>query len=137
MSKNALFSEENDVTSAVDQAATDETVVSPWLTAGDANKFAALVFAGAGATTVDAKLEQAKDDSGTDAKDIDGKAITQIEAAGGGALINLREDELDKNNGFEYYRLSATVVGSCNLVLSTISAFLDYEPVQAVVEIIE
>lgn len=63
--------------------------------------------------TVDAKLEQATDASGTGAKDITGKAITQLTAAGSDsnkqAQINLRPAELDVNNGFDHFRLSVTL----------------------------
>ncbi len=63
--------------------------------------------------TVDAKLEQAQDGSGTGAKDITGKAITQLTQAGGDddkqAIINLRAEELDVNNGFTHGRLVITV----------------------------
>ena len=75
----------------------------------------ALVQTGALGTgaTVDAKLQQAVDASGTGAKDVSGKAITQLTQAAGGAnrqaLINLRAEELDVNNGFAYVRLVVTV----------------------------
>jgi hypothetical protein len=75
----------------------------------------ALVQTGALGTgaTVDAKLQQAVDASGTGAKDVSGKAITQLTQAASGAnrqaLINLRAEELDVNNGFAYVRLVVTV----------------------------
>ena len=63
--------------------------------------------------TLDAKLQQALDSSGTSAKDITGKAITQLTQAGGGsakqALINVKPEELDTVNGFGFVRLSITV----------------------------
>lgn len=69
--------------------------------------------------TVDAKLQQATDSSGTGAKDITGKAITQLLAAGGNnrqALINMKEADLDTENGFRYVRLSITVGTAASLV---------------------
>lgn len=67
---------------------------------------------GTGAT-LDAKLQQATNGSGAGAKDIAGKAITQMTDAGGDsdkqAIINLFSDELDKNNGFTHARLTLTV----------------------------
>ena len=75
----------------------------------------ALVQTGALGTgaTVDAKLQQAVDASGTGAKDVSGKTITQLTQAASGAnrqaLINLRAEELDVNNGFAYVRLVVTV----------------------------
>lgn len=69
---------------------------------------------GAGAT-VDAKLEQATDGSGSGVKDITGKAITQLTDADSPndanvqAVINLRSDELDVDNLFTHVRLTITV----------------------------
>jgi hypothetical protein len=67
----------------------------------------------ANGSTVDAKLQQATDAAGTGAKDITGKAITQLAQAANGAsrqaLINLRPDEVDTNNGFTYVRVVITV----------------------------
>jgi hypothetical protein len=49
--------------------------------------------------TVDAKLQQATDSSGTGVKDISGKAITQFTKVGTDdakqTLINLKQDDLD------------------------------------------
>ena len=62
--------------------------------------------------TLDAKLQQALDGTGTGAKDIAGKAITQIVKAGGDnkqALINVKPEDLDTVNGFGFVRLSVTV----------------------------
>jgi hypothetical protein len=66
---------------------------------------------GTGAT-VDAKLQQAQDASGTGAKDITGKAISQIVKASGDnkqALINVKPEDLDTVSGFGFVRLSVTV----------------------------
>ena len=77
-----------------------------------------LVQTGALATgaTVDAKLQQAQDASGTGAKDVAGKAISQLTQASNGAnrqaLINLRPEELDVNNGFAFVRLVVTVAAA-------------------------
>ncbi len=59
--------------------------------------------------TVDAKVQQVQDSSGTGAKDITGRAITQIVKATGDnkqALINVKPDDLDTANGFGFVRLS-------------------------------
>lgn len=67
----------------------------------------------AAGATVDAKLEQARDDAGTGSKDVTGKAITQLTQAGGDGneqvLINCRADELDINGNYTHVRLSVTV----------------------------
>ena len=69
--------------------------------------------------TVDAKLQQATDSSGTGVKDITGKALTQIVKASGDnkqAIINMKEADLDTENGFRYVRLSLTVGTATSLV---------------------
>jgi hypothetical protein len=69
--------------------------------------------------TLDGKLQQATDSSGTGAKDVTGKAITQIVKATGDnkqALINLRVQDLDTNGGFAFVRLSITVGTAASLV---------------------
>jgi hypothetical protein len=91
------------------------TVTSGWIAAKNFISFLAIVMAGdlGASATLDAKLEQAQDGSGTGAKDITGKAITQLTQAGTDsnkqALINLRPEELDVDNAFTHFRLSMTV----------------------------
>ena len=89
-----------------------------WIAAANYHSFMAIVMAGTlgSSGTLDAKLEQATDDSGTGAKDITGKAITQLTQAGTDsdkqAIINFRPDELDVNNDFTHFRLSMTVAAA-------------------------
>lgn len=82
--------------------------------------------------TVDAKLQQAQDSSGTGVKDITGKAITQILKASGDnkvAMINVRDTDLDVNNNFTFIRLTITVGTATSLVGATLAGFLPrYEP---------
>ena len=91
------------------------TVTTGWVQAGSHHTLMALIQTGGLGVngTVDAKFEQAVDASGTSAKDVAGKAITQLTQVGGGsnkqALINLRPVDLDAANGFAYVRLSLTV----------------------------
>ena len=86
-----------------------------WVHMGLYEAIQAIVLAGtmASTSTVDAKLEQAQDGSGTGVKDIAGKALTQLTEAGTDsdkvAIINCRSDELDVANGFDYVRLTVTV----------------------------
>ena len=62
--------------------------------------------------TVDAKLRQAQDNTGTGVKDVAGFAITQLTQAGGNsneqAMINLNAASLDTNNGFTFVELTIT-----------------------------
>ena len=74
--------------------------------------------------TLDAKLQQAQDASGTGAKDLTGKAITQLTQAASGsakqALINLRPDDLDVSNGYAFVRLSVTVGVAASLTAAQV-----------------
>lgn len=85
-----------------------------WISVANHHGFLAVIQTGVLGTgaTVDAKLQQAQDVSGTGAKDISGKAITQIVKATGDnkqALINVKPEDLDTVNGFGFVRLSVTV----------------------------
>lgn len=96
-------------------AYTASTVVSDYVDMSLYPVLMAVVYAGDLGTsaTLDAKLVQATDSSGTGAKDIADKAITQLTEAGTDsnkqAIINVREDELDIENGFGFVALSMTV----------------------------
>lgn len=74
----------------------------------------AIIMAGTlGASgTLDAKLVQATDSAGTSSKDITGKSITQLTQAGSDddkqAIINVRAEELDVANGFDYVAITLT-----------------------------
>lgn len=91
------------------------TVTSGWISMTKWDRLLAIIMAGdlGASATLDAKLRQATDSSGTGAKDISGKAITQLTQAGTDsdkqALINLRAEELDVNNGFNHVQLSMTI----------------------------
>jgi hypothetical protein len=90
------------------------TATTGWISVANHHGLLAIVqtgVMGAGAT-LDAKVQQAQDASGTAAKDIAGKSITQIVKASGDnkqALINVKPEELDTVNGFGFVRLSVTV----------------------------
>jgi len=115
MYPNAKISELVAVLDTIDPASVAAgTVTTGWVSVSQCERLAAIINTGTLGTsaTVDAKLQQASDSSGTGAKDITGKAITQIVKATGDnkqAVINLRAEELDINNAFSYVRLSITV----------------------------
>jgi hypothetical protein len=96
-------------------ANTAATYTTDWVSLADFGAVMAVVFAGdlGSSATLDAKLQQATSSAGASAKDITGKAITQLTQAGTDsnkqAIINCRADELDTENGFTYVRLSMTV----------------------------
>ena len=112
------------------------TLTTGWINMGLFETVQAIIMAGALGTnaTLDAKLEQATDSSGTGAKDISGKAITQLTQAGTDdsdkqAIINCRSDELDVNNDFAYVRLSMTVaVASSDSAALVLGHHARYQP---------
>jgi hypothetical protein len=62
--------------------------------------------------TLDARLQQATDSSGTGSKDVASRAITQIVKATGDnkqVLINMRTDEIDTTNAYTHVRVVVTV----------------------------
>lgn len=126
MFPNAKLSEQLAILDTIDpvsQAA--GTITTGWISASAFERFLAVVHTGVmGASgTVDAKLQQAQDNAGTGAKDITGKAIAQIVKATGDnkqAEINMRADELDTNNGFNYFRLSVTVGTAASLICGNV-----------------
>lgn len=91
------------------------TYTTAWVHMGNFEAIMAVIYCGTMVTNavLSAKLEQATDSGGTGAKDITGKAITNLTEAGTDsdkqAIINCRSDELDVANGFDYARLSVTL----------------------------
>ncbi len=126
MLPNAKISEQLALLATIDpvsQAA--GTVTTGWLSAALFERFMASIRTGVlgASATVDAKLQQATDNTGTGVKDVTGKAITQIVKASGDnkqALINLRAEELDTNGGFAYFRLSITVGTTTSLITAEV-----------------
>ena len=113
---NRLASENVAVVGNVDpDAYAAGTYTTGWIAAKNFEHFLAIVQVGTlgASATVDAKLQQASDAAGTGAKDITGKAITQLTQAGTDddkqVLINLRPSEMDMDNNFSHFRLSITV----------------------------
>ncbi len=101
------------------------TITTGWISAANHERFMALVQTGVlgASATLDAKLQQATDGTGTGAKDIAGKSITQILKASGDnkqVEINVRADEFDVNGGFCYFRLSLTVGTAASLVAASV-----------------
>ena len=120
MYPNSKASEMLALLATIDPATQAAGAVSTgWVSVANHLGFLALVQTGVLGTsaTVDAKLQQALDSSGTGAKDISGKAITQIVKATGDnkqALVNVKPEELDTVNGFGFVRVTVTVgVAAC------------------------
>lgn len=113
---NLLPTDKTAVVAAIDpDAYAAGTVTTGWIAMSAWDSIMAIVMAGdlGASATLDAKIEQATDGSGTGAKDVTGKAITQLTQAGTDsnkqAIINLYADELDIANSFTHARLSMTV----------------------------
>ncbi|HCN89513.1 MAG TPA: hypothetical protein DIT28_10105 [Oxalobacteraceae bacterium] len=126
MDTNTKLNEKIAILATLDPASVvASTVVSTWVSIADFHSIAALIQTGVlgTAATVDAKLRQATSSSGTGAKDVTGKAITQIVKATGDnvqATIELRGDDLDGANGFGYVALSLTVGAATSIVSAMI-----------------
>ncbi len=116
-----------------------------WISMATFDAIQAIILAGTLGTnaTLDAKLEQAKDGSGTDAKDITGKAITQLTQAGTDesdkqAIINCRSDELDVNGGFTHVRLTMTVgTASSDSGAVVLGHYARYQPAADAATVVE
>ena len=86
-----------------------------WLPLSNHQRAIFIVMVGAMTTlaTLDFSVQQASDSSGTGVKAITSKAITQLTAAGGDGndlvCVEVRSEELDVSNGFEYVRGLLTV----------------------------
>lgn len=90
------------------------TYTSAWVAMADFQSIMAVIQTGTlgASATVDAKLEQASDSSGTGAKDVTGSAITQLVKASNDddqAVIQCNAEDLDLVNSFTHVRLSMTV----------------------------
>ena len=115
MFPNSKASEMLAVLATIDPASQAAGALSTgWVSVANHRGFLAVVQTGGVGTaaTVDAKLQQALDNAGTGAKDIAGKALTQIVKATGDnkqALINIKPEELDTVNGFGFVRVTVTV----------------------------
>ncbi len=102
------------------QSLSPGVLVTAWVAMVDFDNMLATIQIGtiSATGTVDAKLQQATDSSGTGSKDIAGKAITQLLAADDDkqALINLNQSELDVDNDFTHVQLSITTAAAAALV---------------------
>lgn len=138
MNVNAKFSEQVAILDTIDPASTAaSTVVTAYVPVANFHRIAALLQTGALGTsaTVDAKLRQATDSSGTSAKDITGKAITQLVKANDDnkqVVIECAADDLDTANSFTHVALSVTVGTAASLISAVLmGTAARYEPASA------
>jgi hypothetical protein len=99
---------------------------SGWIDSTKFHNFLAVLKVGAlgAAATVDAKLRQATDNAGAGAKDVTGKAITQLTKVGTDdnkqVLIDLKQEDLDFNNGFKFFQVQMTPATAACLIDATV-----------------
>lgn len=121
MFPNSKASEMLAILATIDPASQAAGAVSTgWVPVANYLGFLAVVHTGVLGTsaTVDAKLQQATDASGTGAKDVPDKALAQIVKATGDnkqALINFRPEDLDTVNGFGFVRVTLTVGAAASI----------------------
>lgn len=115
MSFTSLPSENVAVLATIDPDANAAgALTSDWADMSKFESVMAVIMVGALGTsaTIDAKIQQATDSSGTGAKDITGKSITQLTDAGTDsdkqAIINCRAEELDIDNSFTHVAIVMT-----------------------------
>jgi len=90
-------------------------VNSGYVALRDYNRAVVLIDVGdmGSSATFDVDIEQATDTSGTSAKAITGKSITQLTQAGGDSddilAVEIMTDELDVDNGFDCINAEVTV----------------------------
>ncbi len=130
MSQGMMPSEMAALVATIDpDATTASTVTSDWVDMSDFETILAIVLAGelGASATVDAKIEQATDSSGSGAKDVTSSDITQLTQAGSDSdkqvLIQLRSSDLDVAGGFDFVRLSITVATATSDMAGLILGF--------------
>lgn len=122
MNPNVKLNEKIAVLATLDPASVaPSTVVTAWVPMANFQSISAQIQTGVmgASATIDAKLRQATDITGTGAKDITGKALVQILKAAGDnkqASIEARGEDLDVNGGFAFVALSLTVGIAASIV---------------------
>ena len=131
---NTKISEGLALVDTVAASSSSTTKNGAWIPVANFLRFLAVVGVGTlgSSATLDAKIQQATDSSGTGAKDISGKAITQLTAANQQAEINLMAEELDIANNFNYIRLSATVGTAASVSYGLLFATTRYGTAESV-----
>lgn len=117
------------IVGAIDAQSASTAKSTGWIDATTFHNYMAIVGVGAigASATVDGKLEQATDNSGTGAKDVAGKAITQLTKTNTDddkqAVINLKQEDLDFANGFKFFRLTITPAVAATLIDGKVLGF--------------
>jgi hypothetical protein len=126
MQPHLKFSDQNAILATIDPASTAaSTVLTGWVSMAKWHSIAAILMTGAlgASATVDAKLRQATDSSGTGAKDITGKSITQLVKASNDndqVILQCTGEDLDVAGGFTHVALSVTVGTAASLIAAVV-----------------
>jgi hypothetical protein len=129
MLPNLKPSQRASIVGAVNPQSASSTQSSGWMDATKYHNFMAVIAVGAlgASATVDGKLEQATDNSGTSAKDVSSKSITQLTKVGSDdnkqVLVNLKQEDLDFANGFKFFRLTITPAVAASLIAGAVFGF--------------
>lgn len=126
MHQTIKFSDRTAILGTIDPASVAaSTVLTAWVPVAKWHTIAAVIATGVlgASATVDAKLRQATDASGTGAKDITGKSITQLVKASHDnkqVVLECKADDLDTANGFTHVALSVTVGTAASLLAAVL-----------------
>lgn len=138
MNPNLSFGDQNAVLAAISPVSQGAgTVNTSWLSFDRFQAIVAVLKTGVLGTsaTVDMKFQQATDSSGTGAKDITGRTLTQIVKATGDnkvASIEVHPADLDTVNNFTHVRVALTVATAASLVDVTVLGIAPvYQPARA------
>lgn len=113
---------------------TSATITSDWVDMQKYYQISAYISLGLmDVTTFDAKLQEATDSSGSGAKDISDKAITQVDQYGGDKqyIISVNANELDIQNSFTHVALVVEQTGGTQSFMSALllGAIARFKPV--------
>lgn len=117
------------IVGVIDPQSASTAKTTGWIDASKFQNFLALIEVGVlgASATVDAKIQQATDSSGSGAKDITGKSITQLTKVGTDdskqVLINVHQDEIDAANSFCFIQLSVTPATAASLIAAQVLGF--------------
>lgn len=138
----AKGSEQITLLTTVDPISSSTAVSSAWVSVAEVARILAVIQTGliAATGTLNAKLEQATSGAGAGAKDVTGKAITQLPDTGDNkqALINCRVEELDIAGGFSFVRLTITPAVAAALIAGAVYGFeARYQPKAHAASVVE
>lgn len=127
---NSKMSESLPIVASIPNQSITGSLATGWINVANFNKFVFIGMVGAltATGTVDCNIQQATSVTGTGAKAITGKAITQITTTGNTLFeINLRDSELDTNNNFNYIQVTITTTTAASIVGGVLIASSRYD----------